>query len=158
MLHVICTGLLPGHLSVRVGDSSRRSKEIVKISTCAFQCDHCYYDHHLLVTKQLTSLCLFVYLSVCLPICLSSGSPVLPCGLSPRNSISLWSSYLPVCLSVGLSVCQSVCLSVSRSIYLYICQSSGHQRSFVVFLPETPPCSKTSYISVCLSVYLSVCL
>ena len=30
MLHVICTQMHPGHLSVRVGDSSRRSEEIVK--------------------------------------------------------------------------------------------------------------------------------
>ena len=30
MLHVICTRLCPGHLRVRVGDGSRRSKEIVK--------------------------------------------------------------------------------------------------------------------------------
>ena len=29
MLHVICTRLRPGHLSVRVGDSSRRCEEIV---------------------------------------------------------------------------------------------------------------------------------
>ena len=27
------------HLSVGVGDSSRRSDEIVKISNCAFECD-----------------------------------------------------------------------------------------------------------------------
>ena len=30
MLHVICTGLRPGLLSVHVGDSLRRSEEIVK--------------------------------------------------------------------------------------------------------------------------------
>ena len=30
MLHVNCTRLRPGHLSVRVGDSLRRSEEIVK--------------------------------------------------------------------------------------------------------------------------------
>ena len=30
MLHVICTGLQLGHLSVRVGDSSQRSEESVK--------------------------------------------------------------------------------------------------------------------------------
>ena len=30
VLHVICTRLLPGHLSVLVGDSSRRSEKIVK--------------------------------------------------------------------------------------------------------------------------------
>ena len=29
-------------LYARVGDSSRRSEEIVKISNCAFQCDHYY--------------------------------------------------------------------------------------------------------------------
>ena len=32
MLHVICTQLRPGHLSARVGDSSQRCEEIVKIS------------------------------------------------------------------------------------------------------------------------------
>ena len=41
MLHVICTRLRPSHLSVRVGDSSRRSEEIVKILNCTFQCE-CY--------------------------------------------------------------------------------------------------------------------
>ena len=30
MLHVLCTRLRPGHLSVHVGDSLRRSEEIVK--------------------------------------------------------------------------------------------------------------------------------
>ena len=30
MLHVICTRLRPGQLSVRVGDGSRRSEELVK--------------------------------------------------------------------------------------------------------------------------------
>ena len=42
VLHVICTRLRPGHLSVRVGDSSRHSEEIGKISNFAFQCD-CHY-------------------------------------------------------------------------------------------------------------------
>ena len=35
MLYVICTPLRPGHLSVRVGDILRRSKEIVKKSRIA---------------------------------------------------------------------------------------------------------------------------
>ena len=47
-MHVICTRLSPGQLSVRVGDGSRHSEEIVKkkkkkkkkISNCAFQCDY----------------------------------------------------------------------------------------------------------------------
>ena len=42
MLHVICTRLRPGHLSARAGDGSRRSEEIVKNSTCAFECDYYY--------------------------------------------------------------------------------------------------------------------
>ena len=53
MLHVVCTRLSPGRLSVRVGDSSRRSEETVKkkkkISNYASQCDHyyyCYYEHY----------------------------------------------------------------------------------------------------------------
>ena len=33
VLHVICLRLRQGHLSVRVGDSSRRREEIVKISS-----------------------------------------------------------------------------------------------------------------------------
>ena len=42
---MICTRLRPGHLSIRVGDGSRRSEEIVKkISNCAIQCD--YHHHH----------------------------------------------------------------------------------------------------------------
>ena len=40
MLDVFCTRLRPDHLSVRVGDTSRRSEEIVKIWKCAFQCDY----------------------------------------------------------------------------------------------------------------------
>ena len=39
MLLVICARLCQGHLSVCVGDSLRRSKEIVKILNCVFQCD-----------------------------------------------------------------------------------------------------------------------
>ena len=35
MLHVICTRLRSGHLSVRVGDGSRRSEEIVRKSRIA---------------------------------------------------------------------------------------------------------------------------
>ena len=35
MLHVICTRLHPGHLGVRVGDSSWRCEEIVKKSQIA---------------------------------------------------------------------------------------------------------------------------
>ena len=35
MLRVICARLRPGHLSVRVGDSSRRCEEIVKKSRIA---------------------------------------------------------------------------------------------------------------------------
>ena len=44
VLHMICTRLYPGHLSVRVGDSLRRDEEIVKISNRAFQFNcYCYY-------------------------------------------------------------------------------------------------------------------
>ena len=35
MLHLICTRLRPGHFSVRVGDGSRGSEEIVKKSRIA---------------------------------------------------------------------------------------------------------------------------
>ena len=50
MLHVIsarCAArdlrLRPGQLCVRVGDSSRRSEEIVKkILNCVFECDYYY--------------------------------------------------------------------------------------------------------------------
>ena len=45
VLGVFCTQLRSGHLSIRVGDSSRRSEKIVKISKCAFQCD-CYYYYY----------------------------------------------------------------------------------------------------------------
>ena len=37
---MICTQLLPGHLSLRVGDSLQHSEEIGNISNCAFQCDY----------------------------------------------------------------------------------------------------------------------
>ena len=36
VLRVICTLLRPGHLSVRVGDSSRHSEEIVKSGIMPF--------------------------------------------------------------------------------------------------------------------------
>ena len=39
MLHMIFAQLCLGHLSVRVGDSLRRSEEIVKILNCAFGCN-----------------------------------------------------------------------------------------------------------------------
>ena len=45
VLPVIFTRLCPGH-SVRVGDGSRRSAEIVKISNCAFECDYYYYYYY----------------------------------------------------------------------------------------------------------------
>ena len=43
---MICTRLCPGHSSVRVGDSSRRSEEIVKILNCTLQCDYYYYYYY----------------------------------------------------------------------------------------------------------------
>ena len=48
MLHVIrcCTRFWPGHLSVRVGNRSRRSEEIVEIPNCTFHCDHHHHLHH----------------------------------------------------------------------------------------------------------------
>ena len=46
VLHMICTGLHPGHLSVHVGDSLQRNEEIVKISNCAFKCDYYYYYYY----------------------------------------------------------------------------------------------------------------
>ena len=46
MLHVICTRLRPSHFSVHVGDGSRSSETIVKISICAFECDYYYYHCH----------------------------------------------------------------------------------------------------------------
>ena len=39
MLLVICTQLRLGHLSIRVGDSSRRSEEIVKNLEFHLECD-----------------------------------------------------------------------------------------------------------------------
>ena len=44
MLHVICTRLRPGHLSVRVGDSLGAVRRLhKKISNCTFGCDYYYY-------------------------------------------------------------------------------------------------------------------
>ena len=43
VLHVICTRMRPGHLSVHVGDSLRHTEEIVQISHCAFECNYYYY-------------------------------------------------------------------------------------------------------------------
>ena len=37
---MICTRLRLSHLSVRAGDSTRRSEEVVKISNYAFPCDY----------------------------------------------------------------------------------------------------------------------
>jgi hypothetical protein len=65
------------------------------------------------------------------------------------------SSYLPACLSVGLSlpVCLSVHLSVSLSVYLRVCLSVGRivcpsvhpQRHIQIFLPVS-----TSHRNFCL--------
>ena len=46
VLHMICTGRRPGHLSVHVGDSSRRSEEPVDNSNWAFQCNYYYYYYY----------------------------------------------------------------------------------------------------------------
>ena len=46
VLNVICTQMRHSHLSVLVGDGSRRIEEIEKISNCAFQCD-CFYYYYL---------------------------------------------------------------------------------------------------------------
>ena len=43
---MMCTRLRPGHSSVPVGDSSRCSEEILKISNFAFQFDYYYHHHH----------------------------------------------------------------------------------------------------------------
>ena len=51
MFPMIYTGLRPGHLSVRVGDGSRHSEEIVKILNCAFYCD-CYFITTKLCTNE----------------------------------------------------------------------------------------------------------
>ena len=52
MLHVICTRLRLGHLSVRVGDSSRPCEEIVKISNSTFECDYYYYYYYYYYIKM----------------------------------------------------------------------------------------------------------
>ena len=46
VLHIICAQLHPGHLDIRVGDSTQRSDEKVKISNHAFQCDHYYHYYY----------------------------------------------------------------------------------------------------------------
>ena len=52
VLQVICTQLRSGHLSILVGDSSRCTEEIRKISNCSFQYNYyysyysSYYYHH----------------------------------------------------------------------------------------------------------------
>ena len=49
VLHMICTRLHPGHLSVRVRDSLWCSKEIIQISNCAVQCEYCCYYFFLIL-------------------------------------------------------------------------------------------------------------
>ena len=44
-VHYDCA-LVPGHLNLRVVDSSWCNEDIVKISNCAFQCDYCYYYYY----------------------------------------------------------------------------------------------------------------
>ena len=70
-LHTIA----PGHLSVRIGDSSRRSEEIVEISNCAFQCD--YYND---VQRE----SIIIYLLI-----IASKTITLACDLTPMNCIRL---------------------------------------------------------------------
>ena len=80
------------------------------------------------------SICLSVYLSVCLSVCLSICLSVyLSVCLSVCLSICL-SVYLSICLSICLSVYLSVCLSVCLSVYLTVCLSvypSIHPSNFV---------------------------
>ena len=80
---MICTQLRPGHLSVRVGDSLRRSEEIVKISNCAFQCDssssssfssssssyyyyYYYYYYHYIIIIIIINIIIIISLSLLL--------------------------------------------------------------------------------------------
>ena len=73
------------------------------------------------------SLCLSVFVSVCLPVCLSLSLCLsLPACLSLSVclylsvSVSLSVSF---CLSICVSFCLSVCLSVRLSVCLFVCLS-----------------------------------
>ena len=80
MLHVICTRLRPGHLSVCVGDSLRRSEEIVKKNL-----------ELRLLTRSLLLLSLLLILCECVHVCFCVHPSVCV-------SISVWIDV--VCMSL----------------------------------------------------------
>ena len=87
----------------------------------SFVCLSIFQSVCLLVCLSLLSVRLSVFQSVCLPVCLFFNLSVR---LSNFQSVCL-PVYLSVCLSVNLSICLCVCLSVSvcvcRSICLPVC-------------------------------------
>ena len=103
-----------------------------------------------LVFASFSSVCITVYHSVYLPVCLSC------------LSVSQCVPYLSVCQSVCIHTCQSVSpcvpyLSVCQSVCIHTCQSV----SPCVFIPVSPSVSPCVSIPVSLSVrvypHLSVC-
>ena len=106
------------------------------------------------VIIRFLSLCLSMYLSICLPTCLPEY--VSGCLYIYRffRLCACLSSYLSVCLSMYLPVCLSVCRSMYLSVCLFVCLSTYLYACLPVCLSV---CVSLS-LSVCLSVRLSMCI
>ena len=110
VLHVICTRLRPGHLSVRVGDSSQRTEEIVKNLDLRLSIDY-YYHLHLHLHLGFVHPLQGVALHQCLPLssvcCFPNpGGSLLLCYVILPSSA--WSSSRPL-PSPWLPLCASLC-------------------------------------------------
>ena len=142
MLHVICTWLHSGHLSIHVGDSLPHSEEIVKISNCVFNA--------IIIMIKVTFLCLLYglwYISaqwIGLP-------PVLD-----------WWDLM--CSSAVLSVSSSAVslshsVSVHQTLSVWVCLTSPNAHDLVVgnlpwvweiqgLLPHFPLSSHTTVLQI----------
>ena len=113
MLHVICTRLRPGHLNVRVGDSSRHSE--------TFECKYYYYHYCcccccgcyiIIIIIIIIFFFFFFFFFFFYMTILISG-----CSLSLKHFCFYFGQTH--CLSV--SVCLSVCQSAYLSVYVFSC-------------------------------------
>jgi hypothetical protein len=84
------------------------------------------------------SICLHVYLSVCMSICIFLS--------------------LSVCMSICLSPCLSVSMSICLHVYLYVCMSLCLHVNLSAFLSVCLHVYLSVCMSLCLHVNLSACL
>ena len=143
-----CTRLRPGHLSERVGDSSRRSEEIVKnlelhlsIRLLTYLCPSLPVEHRPSTTPRHRTLfwAALVILDQLVPCCCSSASVsrlqllrgrplfLFPCGFQVRAwRVVLDAGFLRVC-PIQPHFLRSICLATGS------CPARSHRSSFRIF-------------------------